>query len=268
MLNNIPWIATLGCVIFSSAIAFAFLRENPRLFTVMALFAFSWSLLLPYWAMPSSERGSWEVIGVYTGFLTVYIGALLLLHAHALQAASLSHWGVVALQATALRLLLYVVMPSALLLLGLEKLNSFYNINMDEPTMQTILRQIQSVIGFALGLIGFACIIWGVRRIGGTISAIALSAVLICYATIELAANIQFWFKLDDKLPPFCTYCPPPTWYPNLFAIMKSLYTLVFGSTIAYHGMPAADRQAGFFHCVGLFANSLTRLLPTTTRHS
>ena len=36
------WTLTLGCVLFSARVAFAFLHHNARMFTVMALFTCEW----------------------------------------------------------------------------------------------------------------------------------------------------------------------------------------------------------------------------------
>jgi len=78
--TSIAWFATLFCVFFSARIATAFLRSNPRLFTVMALFACSWAVLLPYYGMPDSV-GRAELLSALGGFLSVYTGGLLMLHA-------------------------------------------------------------------------------------------------------------------------------------------------------------------------------------------
>jgi hypothetical protein len=276
MISQIPWIATLGCVVFSTAIAIAFLRNSPRLFTVMALFAFSWALLLPYWAMPIADRALWEIIGVYTGFLTIYIGGLLILHKEAEdseQASKLAgtseHGGkkadtseqasVVWLQKAALRLLIFIVMPSAIVVFSIEQINAFFGMHLDAPMVR---RQIELIVGDTLGIVGFVCVVWGVRKIGATYSAVALGVVLLCYAALELLDDWQFWFEPNESLPPACRYCPPPNWYPYLFALMKSLYTLIFGSIVAYHGMPDKERDRGFIHWVTLFFRRLKELIP------
>src|SRR6266568_4985645 len=50
---TLAWSATLFCVVFSARMADGFLRASPRLFTVMALFACNWAVLLPYYGMPA-----------------------------------------------------------------------------------------------------------------------------------------------------------------------------------------------------------------------
>lgn len=70
---TIAWSATLFCVFFSARIGTAFLRSNPRLFTVMALFACSWAVLLPYYGVPDNI-GRAELLSALGGFLSVYTG--------------------------------------------------------------------------------------------------------------------------------------------------------------------------------------------------
>src|SRR3984893_16202381 len=77
---QIAWWVVLACVIFSARIATTFLRQNPRLFTVMALFACSWALLLPYYGVAQNVERL-EILGAFSGFLSVYIGGLLMLQA-------------------------------------------------------------------------------------------------------------------------------------------------------------------------------------------
>jgi hypothetical protein len=249
MKANIPLIATLFCVFFSARIALAFLRENPRLFTAQALFTFSWTLLLPYWSLRTDlERSSLEIVGVYTGFLHVYIGGLLLLHA--LSGETRAH-RIAWLQVIGLRLLLLVVTPTALLGVVLIWIDTQIGVKINDP--ESVRRHIMVFVGTLIGIVGFICVAWGVRRIGGWFSFVLISVIFLWYTAIGIASDIQFWIEPDGSRPLLPQDFLAPSTFEYWFAILKCAYTLTFGSIIAYYGMPEADRQAGFFHWLGVF---------------
>src|SRR5947199_7243769 len=79
--TTIAWSATLFCVVFSARMADGFLRASPRLFTVVALFACNWAVLLPYYGLPTNVPRP-ELLSALGGFLSIYAGGLLMLHAH------------------------------------------------------------------------------------------------------------------------------------------------------------------------------------------
>jgi hypothetical protein len=110
----IAWSATLFCVVFSARMADGFLRANPRLFTVMALFACNWALLLPYYGMPAHVPRP-ELLSSLGGFLSIYAGGLLMLHAHQPHAPAPD---VVTWQVIGVNLLLLVAVESALAIPG------------------------------------------------------------------------------------------------------------------------------------------------------
>jgi hypothetical protein len=73
---------TLLCVFFSARIALAFLRNDPRAFTVMALLACSWAQVFGYYS--AKGRGETagdlsDLISDLAAFLLVYLGGLLIL---------------------------------------------------------------------------------------------------------------------------------------------------------------------------------------------
>jgi hypothetical protein len=68
--STVAWSAALFCLVFSARMADGFLRASPRLFTVMALFACSWAVLLPYYGMPANVPRP-ELLSALGGFLSI-----------------------------------------------------------------------------------------------------------------------------------------------------------------------------------------------------
>src|SRR5947209_4743451 len=108
--HPLPWVATFFCMVFSARVAAAFLQRTPRLFTVMALFALGWALLLPYHVGTGSGV---ELLPAFNGVLFVYIGGLLILD-HNLRDANKDNDHIVWVQNLALVLLCAIAAPSAL----------------------------------------------------------------------------------------------------------------------------------------------------------
>jgi hypothetical protein len=69
----VAWFACVYGVVLSAKCADKWLTESPRLFTICALFALHWAIILPYY---SSAPPS-EILPACGGFLGVYIGVLL-----------------------------------------------------------------------------------------------------------------------------------------------------------------------------------------------
>src|SRR5262245_44600933 len=141
--------ATLFCVFFSARIGTGFLRGNPRLFTVMALFACSWAVLLPYYGTPDS-MGRAELLSALGGFLAVYAGGLLMLHARAPHEPA---HDVVPWQVAGMYLLWVIVAQSALQIPGPPGGHLF----------GLSLHQTELGIGLVLDLAGFAAIGLGMQ---------------------------------------------------------------------------------------------------------
>ena len=151
--TTFAWSATLFCVFFSARIGTGFLRSNPRLFTVMALFACSWAVLLPYYGMPDS-MGRAELLSALGGFLAVYAGGLLMLHARAPHEPA---HDVVPWQVAGMYLLWVIVAQSALQIPGPPGGHLF----------GLSLHQTELGIGLVLDLAGFAAIGLGIRQAAG-----------------------------------------------------------------------------------------------------
>src|SRR4051812_10832258 len=102
-------LGTLVCLALSAFIALVFLRNNPRLFTAMALFVCSWTLVLGSYMHPN-ERALADLTSDLAAFLDVYVGVLLLLEVSGTRNESSGHeflW----VQTFALTLLLFLVFP-------------------------------------------------------------------------------------------------------------------------------------------------------------
>lgn len=69
----VAWTCALFATIFSIRVAQAFLLQNARLYTSIALFALVWALLVPYYGTP----GQSELFAAFGGFLLIYIGDLI-----------------------------------------------------------------------------------------------------------------------------------------------------------------------------------------------
>ncbi|MBI3394449.1 MAG: hypothetical protein HY042_01300, partial [Spirochaetia bacterium] len=77
--DTLAWGACFFATFVPIRFAQVFLRQSPRLFTALALFAMVWALLLPYYGGTDSS----ELFAGFGGFLSVFIGALLTREARA-----------------------------------------------------------------------------------------------------------------------------------------------------------------------------------------
>jgi len=224
--------ATLFCVFFSARIGTGFLRGNPRLFTVMALFACSWAVLLPYYGTPDS-MGRAELLSALGGFLAVYAGGLLMLHARAPHEPA---HDVVPWQVAGMYLLWVIVAQSALQIPGPPGGHLF----------GLSLHQTELGIGLVLDLAGFAAIGLGIRQAAGRPAFRVLAPILAVYASAEVAFTVQSW-NAPQTIGPF------PALYAYLFAALKIVYTLIFGTLVGHIGMPERDRRGGVLHWILIF---------------
>src|SRR5687767_14588895 len=139
------WFITFLCVYFSIKVATTFLRKQPRMFTVMALSAFMWTMLLGYYEVgETSER--WETL---TGFLLVYIGGLLML-----EAKHSAKDGIVLAQHIGVWLLPLIALPAALK-------------SPHGDLFALSQRQTELLMGTVIGVAGFWVTALGVRRLCG-----------------------------------------------------------------------------------------------------
>jgi hypothetical protein len=226
----VAWYATLMCVIFSAWIAAAFLRDEPILFTVMALFAFTWVLLLPYYGGARNE-GRPELVEVYTGFLTVYVGGLLTFYAANAQGQKRPP-AVVEWQYAGLGLLLIVAVPSAPGLLSPDGSGGFVKLSWHQADL---------LIGVGLGIVGFVPIVLAVRRFCDDVQASILATILFLYGLSGVAWAIYSWPESKGEMESSFAY---------LFATMKVTYTLTLGTILAYHAMTPRDKRQGPWHWI------------------
>jgi hypothetical protein len=221
----LPWLATFFCLSFSFRIAMAFLRGNPRMFTVMALFTCAWGLLLPYYheaTIPASA----ELFAAHTGFLFVYVGGLVMLQAQIdYRHGDNNH--IVPWQITGLVLLLVIATPS------LPKI--------DTPSWKFdffgVRDQLQLTIGTVLDIVGFFAIAIGIKRLLGNKPFAAIAVILVPYGLLDVGYTIDVFSQPAPRLmSPLYAYG---------FAISKVAFTLVFGCLVAHYGMPDNVRAAG-----------------------
>jgi hypothetical protein len=223
--NYVAWSITCFCGIISGRFALTFLRRSPRLFTVMALFTFTWTLLLLFWMDPSNQSGK-EIIGVYTSFLSVYIGSLLMLHAEGQDAShKTARW-----QVAALILLLAVATPS---IPGLATPTG-------DPIPLMTTRQFTILMDLFLGIIGFISVVLGVSRCFGVNAAGMIGTILIFYAAIGGTFTVHQWAGPASTMPV----------YAGLFSVAKLAYAAAFSGVVVYRGMPDEDRKAGLWHWI------------------
>jgi hypothetical protein len=160
-----------------------------------------------------------------------------LLHAQA------GHGKIVVLwQRIGLWLLLIVAAPSVPGLLG--------------PDERAILKfnwhQADLSIRVLLGIAGFFAIALALRQFKTPAHWVTLAIVMwamlaVAMIVYGISGVVWAWYSwpASSDMPPTFAY---------LFAVMKSIYTLAFGSIIAFHGMPTRDQELGPRHWIRLFA--------------
>ena len=178
------WTVTLACMMISIWIAFQFLQRNPRLFTVMALFACSWMLVLGGYESPE-HRALAGVMSDIASFLQVYIGGLLILegrdhHVSLNKIVWLQRWG--------LWFLFLIGVPRSIALI-------FFPASFGKLINATGLTddQVGLIASAALDVISFVSIALGARRISHWGSYALLLAILILYGSAEIAREISVW---------------------------------------------------------------------------
>ena len=109
--HDIAWLVTLACAVISLGTALKFLEHDSRMFTVMALFACSWILVLGIYEQKEAENKLASLMADIASFLDVYIGGLLILEGQIDEQNRAMR--VVWLQRWALWLLLFITVPRA-----------------------------------------------------------------------------------------------------------------------------------------------------------
>lgn len=235
----LAWWATLVCVLFSGRIATAFLRDAPRPFTVMALFACAWMLVLGYYSDKVGGATSAELADLVSdlgAFLLVYVGGLLVLETSARgQDGDETH--VVTLQILALYLLLFIAAPRALeiiapggvKLLGVSQQNAKY------------------FVSGAMVVIGFVSVGLGAWRIASGVPLATFLAIVTIYALVDLYGSTYCIWKECGKggqLTPVLAL---------VFSALKLLFTFNFGCIVAQYGMSPDMRAAGWWYWIRHF---------------
>lgn len=236
----LAWWTTLICVLFSARIATAFLRDAPRLFTVMALFACAWMLVLGYYSSKVRSEPSGELVNLVTdlaSYLLVYVGALLVLETSAKQGRRETH--VVALQILALYLVLFIAAPRALDLIapapGGLKLLSFSK------------EDASHFVSAAMVVIGFAVVGLGAWQISSGLPLGILLVTVTIYALLEIYSNTYcVWNECGkaEQLTPGMAL---------VFSALKLLFTFNFGCIVAQYGMSPDMRAAGWWYWIRHF---------------
>jgi hypothetical protein len=145
----IAWGVTLTCVLIAYVASKA-LRDNPRLFTAMALLACAWVLVLGAYGAREARPLAYLVTDI-ASFLLVYVGVLLALESPQGRGLVVASW----LQRGAFWLLLAIVLPRQLQFPSLLQL----------PPVS--LDQFEIGAGLVLALLGFLSLAFGAWHLGG-----------------------------------------------------------------------------------------------------
>src|SRR5262245_44600934 len=84
------------------------------------------------------------------------------------------------------------------------------------------------------------------RQAAGRPAFRVLAPILAVYASAEVAFTVQSW-NAPQTIGPF------PALYAYLFAALKIVYTLIFGTLVGHIGMPERDRRGGVLHWILIF---------------
>lgn len=219
--NTIAWVATFAAMALSARLANAFLKSAPRLYTVMALFACSWAILLPYYradAVPTDD-----MFRAISGFLLIYSGGLLMLEAQH-RSGHARHDGIVPWQIAGLYFLLLIAAPPV----G-GRLHLFSE------------RQAELAIGMLLDVTGFLSLTIGVWRLCGAAAATLLGLLLFAYVGGETTVGVLDWSTITGSQDPL--YIPSAFVYG--FAAGKLIIAATFGSLVVHAGMNETLRGRG-----------------------
>ncbi len=233
----------LGGVLLSWQLAAAYLRKNSSLFNAMALFAFTWGLIGDYWHTKQASALVSPVlshVGVYTSFLTLYIGGLLASYAHKISGTpkpfAVSSWQVWSLS------LLFVV---------------FADHGFAIPVLDVTLNpeQVAPIVDVGMGIIGFYAVASGVWVLCGSTTSIPLIIVFFFY-TIAILGKVLTELRLPKS---FDIARDLIAWinhnYELAVTILKVPYILVFTLAITYVGMKPPYRKTYIWPYVGRFVN-------------
>jgi hypothetical protein len=233
---TIAWYVTLSCVIFAARIAFAFLKDNPRIFTVMALMACAWTLVLGFYGAIARGEDASQLPGLVSdiaSFLLVYSGGLLILDTNDPQGGS-GH--VVPIQTLSLSLLLFIAAPRAVEIVSSPVGQS--------PLLAVSTAAAKDVVSALLVVVALSSIGFAVWRISSGLSLVVLSSALLIYGVSVLYANVHCIWDVCKRDPQISRQLA------LMFSALKLVITVHFGWIVAVYGMSPVARNAGLRHWV------------------
>jgi hypothetical protein len=225
----IAWWGSLVCMVFAARVAAAFLKDNPRIFSVMALLACAWALVLGYYGARLRGELNGDLQRLVTdvaSVLLVYTGGLLILDTSAKRGES-RH--VVPIQILALYLLLFIAAPSVIDIVGSPNgmlIGISANIAKD-------------IVSATLVAIAFTTMGLGAYRISSGIClafflfGLAIYGVLLGYANTRCLWNVC---SEDPQITPHLALA---------FSVLKIVVNLQFCWIVGVYGMTQPVRDAG-----------------------
>ncbi|HYC56960.1 MAG TPA: hypothetical protein VEL28_18650 [Candidatus Binatia bacterium] len=178
--------STLICALAAGWIANIFCPKAPRLFTVLSLYALSWSVLLPYYF---AEKPETELLPAFSGMLFLVVGKLLRDEASS-QLTTTDHQCSVddqnvrevgLLDRWALALLLSAVIPGVYHIPGLEPVLGDQRVG-------------EAALGTTLSILGYISLGHGAWALASSHRwlVVCLLLVLAAYSVIELHFTAQY----------------------------------------------------------------------------
>lgn len=224
----IAWWGTLVCMIFAARVATAFLRENPRIFSAVALLACAWALVLGFYGARLRGEAGGELdllVSDVASLLLVYTGGLLILDTDDQRGES-RH--VVPIQILALYLLLFIAAPKVIDIVK----------SPNEMLIGISARAAQEVVSAILVAVAFTAIGIGAYRISNGISRASFLIVLTIYGLLLGYANTHCIWET-------CSQMPVTPRLALAFSVLKIIVNLQFCWMIAVYGMSQSARDAG-----------------------
>jgi hypothetical protein len=260
--QKIAWLVTLLSMVLSARFAVAFLRDSPRLFTVMALFACVWAHILGFYGLHldninQADLAVWsenaatkspaiavkqlsgdlrrltDFITNIAGFLLIYIGALLMLEARAGKQLHPKR-ATVPLQSFALVMLLLIALPRALSVPG-----------PDGDSVGLTQSQVNVVVSIVVDVLACVSIVVGAWAISGGPVFALFALVMGVYGTVLVMQDLNQWETVE--------YFHMSDFYLYSFSGLKLACTVLLGCIVSSHGMTEEMRQKGFSHWVAHF---------------
>ncbi len=238
----IAWWVTLVCIIFAARVAGAFLRDNPRIFSVMALFACAWALVLGFYAARWRGDNASELLRLVSDIgsvLLVYTGGLLILDTTPKQGES-PH--VVPIQIFALYALVFLAAPRVIEIVSSPS-GALIGITPNDA---------KDVVSAILVAAAFTAIGIGAYRISTGISRAFFLYALALYGGLLAYTNVQCIWNACNEDPQITQQ------WALVFSVLKIVVNLQFCWMVGVHGMTQPAREAGptywilhFFGLVG-----------------